>query len=415
MQYYSFAKEVTRAGVDPAKPELPEPPNPGGSGTQIGDAVGHLLDEAAGRQVAGIVVFSDGQNTGGRSPTEAAAARPRRQHADLHRPRRRRRRRLQDVAIVGPLHHRPGLGRRHGPRGRHHRIAGLRQAAGQGRAEGRRQAARHQGPDPPRHRAAAGRADLQGRQGRRPLPDGARPAAAGGAGVPARQQHRHRLRPRQRREDQGAATSRACRAGTSASSRTPCAATTAWAAGTEQGSRTSCSRRSGGASRPRQSRPALPRTLDELAEYHTVILGDVSPKMLDAGFLDLLVKAVRERGVGLIVEAGPLSHAAPVRRPPRTTCCRCGCGRASPGSMPRGVAVVPAGAGPRRRPSTRRCASTTTRAATRTPGRNAAVLLVRRRRDGRRRRRRCWPGTRSPSAATASCRSSPTTTPARAR
>jgi hypothetical protein len=52
---------------------------------------------------------------------------------------------------------------------------------------------------------------------------------------------------------------------------------------------------------------ALPRTLDQLAEYQVVILGDVSPKMLDAGFIELLDKAVRERGVGLIVEAGPLS------------------------------------------------------------------------------------------------------------
>ncbi len=52
---------------------------------------------------------------------------------------------------------------------------------------------------------------------------------------------------------------------------------------------------------------ALPRTLDQLAEYHTIILGDVSPKMLDRAFVELLAKAVRERGVGLVVEAGPLS------------------------------------------------------------------------------------------------------------
>jgi hypothetical protein len=51
---------------------------------------------------------------------------------------------------------------------------------------------------------------------------------------------------------------------------------------------------------------ALPRKLDDLAEYHTVIVGDVSPKLLDRGFVDLLAKAVREKGVGLIVQAGPL-------------------------------------------------------------------------------------------------------------
>ena len=81
---------------------------------------------------------------------------------------------------------------------------------------------------------------------------------------------------------------------------------------------------------------ALPHTLDQLAEYHTVILGDVSPKMLDSAFVDLLVKAVRERGVGLIVEAGPLymphkfddrlDALLPVRLK-----------RGAPGQMPKGV------------------------------------------------------------------------------
>ena len=31
----------------------------------------------------------------------------------------------------------------------------------------------------------------------------------------------------------------------------------------------------------KEQQDALPRTLDQLAEYHTIILGDVSPKMLD--------------------------------------------------------------------------------------------------------------------------------------
>jgi hypothetical protein len=52
---------------------------------------------------------------------------------------------------------------------------------------------------------------------------------------------------------------------------------------------------------------ALPRTLEHLSEYHTVILGDASPRLLDQGFLDLLAKAVRERGLGVIVQAGPLN------------------------------------------------------------------------------------------------------------
>jgi hypothetical protein len=49
----------------------------------------------------------------------------------------------------------------------------------------------------------------------------------------------------------------------------------------------------------------LPSTLDALAGYHTIILGDVSPTLLSPAFLDLLDKAVREKGVGLVIEAGP--------------------------------------------------------------------------------------------------------------
>src|SRR5262249_53600214 len=46
-------------------------------------------------------------------------------------------------------------------------------------------------------------------------------------------------------------------------------------------------------------------------EYHAVIVGDVSPKVLTPAFLKLLDEAVREKGVGLIVEAGPqhMPHA----------------------------------------------------------------------------------------------------------
>ena len=62
---------------------------------------------------------------------------------------------------------------------------------------------------------------------------------------------------------------------------------------------------------PRRQRDALPRTVDDLADYHTIVLGDVSPVMLDSAFRELLIEAVRERGVGLIVAAGP--NAMPQR------------------------------------------------------------------------------------------------------
>lgn len=63
--------------------------------------------------------------------------------------------------------------------------------------------------------------------------------------------------------------------------------------------------------RPPGDRQVLPKTVEALAEYDTVILGDVSPALLDSGFRKLLTEAVREKGVGLIVEAGPeaMPHA----------------------------------------------------------------------------------------------------------
>ncbi|HET6882864.1 MAG TPA: hypothetical protein VFI31_22035 [Pirellulales bacterium] len=57
--------------------------------------------------------------------------------------------------------------------------------------------------------------------------------------------------------------------------------------------------------RPATERNVLPQAADELAKYHTIILGDVSPALADRGFLKALAEAVREHGVGLIVEAGP--------------------------------------------------------------------------------------------------------------
>ena len=72
VRYYAFARQPETLGVDPAHPVFPDPPNPGGPSTRIGDALGRVLDDAAGRPVAGIFLFSDGENTGGRLPAEAA-------------------------------------------------------------------------------------------------------------------------------------------------------------------------------------------------------------------------------------------------------------------------------------------------------------------------------------------------------
>lgn len=96
------------------------------------------------------------------------------------------------------------------------------------------------------------------------------------------------------------------------------------------------------------ARPPLPSTLDELAEYHLIVIGDVSPALLDASLLALVDQAVRERGVGLIVQAGPraMPHAfdaplldlLPVRIRPRAA------GIAAPAHKPFKLKVSPEGA-----------------------------------------------------------------------
>lgn len=56
-----------------------------------------------------------------------------------------------------------------------------------------------------------------------------------------------------------------------------------------------------------QREETLPKTVDEFAEYHTIILGDVSPELLTPEVVELISQAVRDHGVGLIIEAGTQS------------------------------------------------------------------------------------------------------------
>ena len=58
--------------------------------------------------------------------------------------------------------------------------------------------------------------------------------------------------------------------------------------------------------RLRLDMPALPVTAEGWASYHVVILGDASPRLLGPQVLERIAEAVREKGVGLIVMAGPL-------------------------------------------------------------------------------------------------------------
>ena len=55
-----------------APPEPPQPRKAWGAASHQGDAIARVAEEAGGRQVAAILLFSDGQSTGGLSLAEAA-------------------------------------------------------------------------------------------------------------------------------------------------------------------------------------------------------------------------------------------------------------------------------------------------------------------------------------------------------
>ena len=72
LRYESFAGELHPLAVNSTDGTFPEPVNPGGPVTHLGGAIAQVFDEAGGRPVAGIVLFSDGQNNGGQPPAEVA-------------------------------------------------------------------------------------------------------------------------------------------------------------------------------------------------------------------------------------------------------------------------------------------------------------------------------------------------------
>lgn len=72
VRHLAFAREPVPFVFDVAQTESQLPDSGGGVSTWIGSVVQAVVDEAAGQKIAGIVLFSDGQNTGGRSPNEAA-------------------------------------------------------------------------------------------------------------------------------------------------------------------------------------------------------------------------------------------------------------------------------------------------------------------------------------------------------
>jgi hypothetical protein len=62
------------AEVNAGALNLTEPPNPGAERTRLGEALNQIVEEAAGRPIAGIVLLTDGQNTAGASLAQASFA-----------------------------------------------------------------------------------------------------------------------------------------------------------------------------------------------------------------------------------------------------------------------------------------------------------------------------------------------------
>src|SRR5262245_48748258 len=302
LQTYAVAGEPQRLDIDPARFALPDPTPPGGSSTHIGTAIAHVLNEAGGRPVAGIIVFSDGENNGGRSLTEAAkmcqsvsvpiftipAG-----SAEL----------LRDIAIVDvstsgqvavgdsarvamTIESQRYDGRtvkvqvRDGDKVLDTKEIALRSAEQQ-------QVeliftASHPGPRylsveiPPQPDE-----DLKGNN-----TDIAFLRVSDEKNkvlyVDCPPSWDFRFLKNAMRRDQGLAG----RLG----QQPEIVVENEWRRLPEA-----------------QRAQALPQTLEELAAYHTVVLGDASPKLLNAAFLKLLDEAVREKGVGVVVQAGPLA------------------------------------------------------------------------------------------------------------
>jgi hypothetical protein len=311
VQFYSFARELTPLGIDPAQPRLPEPfkDRPGGTSTQIGDAIGQILNEASGRQVAGMVVFSDGQNTGGRSPIDAARAASSAGTPVFAVPCGSSKR-LRDIAIVDVFT--TGLV----SVGDTVRVAVTVESQGFDKesinvelkdgdkvldtkplvlrsTEQQQVELTFEAKKPGAHYLTVFI---------KPHPGEPKFLHANNTDIAFVRVSEEKLRvlyieglPRwdfrflknAMKRDHGLG-------GVRKAGEPDLVLEAEW-------------RRL----KPEQQAEELPRTLKELAEYHTVILGDVSPRILTPAFLKLLDEAVREKGVGLIVEAGPqhMPHA----------------------------------------------------------------------------------------------------------
>ncbi len=303
VQYWSFSRDASRLGVDPVNVKLPEPPAPGGPSTQIGDAVAKVIDEAAGRKVAGILLFSDGQNNAGRSPVDAGAAAGG-AGTPLFTVPVGSTKRLRDVAIVDLFTtslvtvedtarvavtiESHGFDRRavkvelrDGPELLDTREVILRDTEQQQielTFKAKKPGARYltvsipPQPEEPEHLRGNNTDTAFVRVSEEKIKV---------LLLEGRPHWDFRFLKNALRRDNGI--------GGRTKKEVDIVLETEW-------------RRLAKGDQVK----ALPRSLEQLAEYHTVIVGDVSPNMLDAGFVQLLDRAVREKGVGLVVQAGPM-------------------------------------------------------------------------------------------------------------
>jgi hypothetical protein len=307
VRYYTFADGLTPLALDGARPQLPEPGEKDGGSTRLGDALGAVLDEAAGRPVAGIVLFSDGQHTGGRAPLDAAQAAAK-AAAPIFAVAPGSSRRPQDLSVIDVFTSGQvavGDTARVSVTIESQGLDG--QAAEVQLLDGEQviaskpltlRGAEHQQIE------LSFEADKPGTRNLKvnipPLPEETEELQSNNSDVAVVRVNEDKLkvlfvdgRPRwdfrflknSLRRDQGLAG----RTGDDP----------------EIVLETEALRQNGGGGL------GLPGTVEELTEYGVVIIGDASPKLLDAAFIQILGEAVRDHGLGLIVAAGPayMPHA----------------------------------------------------------------------------------------------------------
>jgi hypothetical protein len=300
LRMYSFAREATPLAVDAKTLEIPEPPTPGGPSSYVGDALARVLEDASGRPIAGIVLLSDGMNTGGRSPADTALAAARLKAPIFAVPTGDPRRK-SDVAIVDVFT--SGLV----SVGDTVRVSATFESQG---FDGRPVTIELREGD-----TVLDSKELTLRNEQQQLEFTFEAKTPG-------PKYLNVVVPAQPEEPEELHTNNTDSAFVRVSDEKVKVLLLDGLPRWDFRFLKNAMRRDhglGGRSedqpdiaveselrrRPDGASSVLPATLDELAEYHTVILGDCSPELLHTGFLEMLGKAVRERGLGLVVAAGP--------------------------------------------------------------------------------------------------------------